>query len=375
MTKSQNQLLIKTKIRLLILIFIITLLVIIGLLIFVFLTKKQPTVSNPFPISPTLLPTSLLPTSSPDENKNNLTNKNYPLPSTWQKYTDNDAGITIYYPPEYTPKYNSNRGVGINYAAGSYLLNSKGEKILDFYWIPYDGGSRRKAFYKIAEFDGPEDMSQYTVATSDVILNGKSFLKLISNYWEKINGEDKRVFFFIPQGKRMYYFTYPLSIEKDGFVFKNVLTIIANSIFFASSDETVSQKNIFCYPRPTLENKEVYWEANLDNEGNMLVIQRTDKLIKKDVDKTKVSILGNPQDGSFKYFSILDFDFYVDPSLKNSFSGAFVIKIKKQDVEKIIQQTPPSIPSIAIIVSINGAIETETGERCSHNLEGYFATR
>lgn len=300
--------------------------------------------------------------------------QNYSLPSDWQKYSDKESGITISYPSIYKAKYNPNRGVGIGFAAGSYLVDSKGNKILDFYKIPYDGGSRRETYYKVAEFDGPADMSKYAVSAEDVILNGKTYLKLVSSYWEKTQKTGNRVFFFITEGKQMYYFTYPEALEKSDIEYKTILTIVANSSFSPVADQS-SSKYISCYPRPSEANKGEYWEASVNSQGEMIIVQRTNKALKDEVDLARLSVSGNNQTGGTGYFTLTDFDFSVDHGQKGSLSDAFVIKVKKADVDKLKEQTPSSIPSIAIVISLSGGVQTTEGEFCKADLEGYYAPK
>lgn len=301
--------------------------------------------------------------------------KTYQVPSGWKKYSDAESGIAISYPPQHTAKYNPNRGFGINYAAGSYLLDKNGNKLIDFYKFGYDGGSRRESFYNAVEFDGPEDAAKYTISTTDVTLNNRTYLKLVSSLWSGIRTDQgNRVFFLAPQGNQMYYFTYPASLESNPAVYQNILTIIATSTLTAGAGENADQY-ASCYQRPDSGNINDSWQAKIEN-GGMFVIQRTDKILKQQtVDKSKIAITANPQNLDSQYFSITDFEIYVDSSQKSSYQDAFVIKIKKPDIDRIIQDTPASIPSIAIITSINGGIETADGKSCKADLYGYYAPR
>ncbi len=298
----------------------------------------------------------------------------YQVPSGWQKYSDSESGITVYYPPQYTAKYNPNRGFGVNFRAGSYLVNESGDIVLDFYVFPYNGGSRRQSFYDVVEFDGPEDMSKFTVSIVDVVLNTRTYLKLISNYWATYASQGNQVFFLTPQGDKMYYFTYPASFESNSTDYKNILTIIATSVLSVGRG-TSSNQYVYCYARPDSGNINNSWEARIVS-GDMEVTQRTDKQLKQGfVDKSKISLSGNPQNPDFKYFSITDFDIYVDSSRKGSYQDAFVIKIKKGDVDRIAQDTPSSIPTVAIMSSINGGVETTDGKFCKADLYGYYAPK
>ena len=301
--------------------------------------------------------------------------ENYQIPAGWQKYRDAESGITIYYPPQYIAKYNPNRGFGVNYAAGSYLVDKTGRRLLDFYKFGYDGGSRRQSFYNAVEFDGPEDMSKFTVSTTDVTLNGRAYLKLTSNYWTTIRSDEgNRVFFLTPLGNQIYYFTYPASLESNPTDYKNILIIIATGALSAGTGPNPDQY-LFCYQRPDSGNINSSWEAKIEN-GDMVVIQRTDKALKQQIiDKSKIAITANPQNSNSNYFSITDFEIYVDSSRKISYQDAFVIKIKKADVDRIIQDTPPSISSVAIITSINGGVETAAGKTCKADLYGYYAPK
>ncbi|MFZ5366193.1 MAG: hypothetical protein ACOZBZ_02770 [Patescibacteria group bacterium] len=324
--------------------------------------------------TPLLSPTFETPTTEPTK----VPAQTYKIPQGWLKYSDAEAGITIWYPPQYVAKYNPNRGFGTgNFAAGSYLLDSGGQKILDFYYFAYEGGSRREAFYKTIDWDyTTQEISRHTISASDVSLNNRTFLKLVTNFgaWRDSQYAEKRVFFLTPYGNKMYYFTYPLSVESKAADYKNILTVIATSSL--SLGEPSTTKTTYCYPRPDSSNKGAYWDSYIDAEGNMVVIQRTDKALKQQsVDKTKIEISGNPQKIPGTYFTITDFNIYVDSSKKGSYQDAFVIKIKKKDVDKIAADTPPTIPSVAIIISISGGIETTEGEICKFHLYGYYATK
>lgn len=296
----------------------------------------------------------------------------YRMPAGWQEYSDNESGMKIYYPSQYTAKYNSNRGAGISYSAGSYLVDAEGKKVLDFYRYPYKSGSRRVSYYDAAEFDGPDDMSKYTVAAEDVVLNGKTYLKLVSKYWAGQEGGN-RVFYFTTQNDWLYYFTYQAGLESNKTDYTNIQTIIATSVL-SSGTELSYDRYIACYYRPDAGNAGDSWEARIEN-GDMVVTQRTLKPLKqRAADKSKISVSGNPQNLS-NYFAITDFDVTVDSSKKGSYQDAFVIRIKKKDVDRIIKETPASIPSIAIITSISGGIETADGKLCKADLYGYYAPK
>lgn len=294
----------------------------------------------------------------------------YSLPKNWRKYTDKESGITIFYPTTYTPKYNPNRGVGINYSAGSYLLDNKSQKILDFYKLPYKEGSRREAFYDVMEFDGPSDMSKYTVSATDISLNGKTYLKLISNYWKE-NDKGNRVFFLASEGNQMYYFTYPASLENEATTYKNILTIVANHSITTSLPISTDTTSFAC------TDQKSNWNAHIDSKGNFIIVQETTMELNTTSDKSKIEVWGNPQDQqNVSIFPISDFEVVVDPSQKGNQQSAFVITIKKSEVDRIIQKTPSAIQSISVMVKINGGIETITGKPCHWSSNsGYYTQK
>jgi hypothetical protein len=318
--------------------------------------------------------------SNPDIEPTQKKSTTYTVPQGWQKYSDSEAGITINYPPLYTAKYNSNRGFGTgNFAAGSYLLDSAGQKILDFYYFAYEGGSRRDAFYKTIDWDYTvQEISKHTISVSDVVLNNKTFLKIVTNFgaWRGSDYVEKRVFFLLPQGDKMYYFTYPYSVESRSNDYKNILTVIATITITGGTSGGQNLPTTYCYPRPDSNNRGTYWDSTIDEEGNMVITQRTDKTLKQQtIDKSKIEVSGNPQKIPSTYFSITNFDVNIDSSKKGSYQDAFVIKVKKADVDKIKADTPSSIPSIAVIVSISGGVETSGGEICKSHLYGYYVSR
>lgn len=304
--------------------------------------------------------------------------KNYPLPDDWLKYSDDQSGITIHYPSKYTAKYNSNRGAGTgNFSAGSYILNENNDKILDFYYLGYDGGSRRESFYKQIDWDFTvSQISRFTSEAVDINLNGTQYLKLVMNYgaWRGTEYGEKRVFLLSAKDKRLYYFTYPLALENDKEAYSNILTIVANSLIDPAAKEPEKVSTAYCFPRPAEDNKNDYWSAEIIN-GELVVIQRSNQSLKEQIiDKSKVTIWGNPQNLS-NYKNIADFTITVDPSKKGSYQSAVVIKIGKLATEELNKSTPESIKSLAIIASFYQALETTKGEFCNVDKVGYYSGR
>lgn len=310
-------------------------------------------------ISPTTIPvpTNETPSSVPSQGNT------YTAPSSWESYTDQEAGITINYPPEFIPKYNPNRGVGISYSAGSYLLNITNDTILDYYYFSYDGGSRRVAYYKIAQFDGPEDMSKYTVSADDFYINNQKYLKLVTNYYaqnEKLGGN--RVFLLLPKGNKMYYFTYPKKLEENTVLFNNILTIVSSAVF----TEGKTKELIPCYPFVFDPAKDDSWQANINTNGEMEIIQKTTLRLNHNVlDKRKISIYTNFQDLKKANVEIIDYDIAINSSSKGNYQDAFTITIHKQDVDNIARETPSTISSVAVAVKVYGGLETEDGKMCN----------
>lgn len=335
-------------------------------------------VSPPVP-SPTLVLADLEPTTTEIQPTQNQL-QSYTVPQGWQKYSDSEAGISINFPPSYTAKYNSNRGFGTgNFSAGSYLLDASNQKILDFFYFDYDGGSRRDAFYKTIDWDYTvAEISKHTISASDVSLNSRTFLKIVTNFraWGGSGQAEKRVFFLLPQGNKMYYFTYPYSVESRQIDYQNILTVIATSSLSRGNSEETVLSSTSCYPRSDSSNKGIYWDSSIHGDGNMIIIQRTDQALKQQaIDKTKIEILGNPQKIPTVYFSLTDFDISIDSTQKGNYQDAFIIKIKKTDIDRIKTNTPSSIPSLAILVKINGGIETSQGESCQSPFYGYYVSK
>lgn len=302
----------------------------------------------------------------------------FTLPEDWLKYTDEQSGITIHYPTKYTAKYNSNRGAGTgNFSAGSYILNENNDKILDFFYLSYDGTSRRENFYKQIDWDyTANQIAKHTSEAVDLNLNGTKYLKLSTNFgaWRGTEFAEKRVFLLTAKDNRLYYFTYPQAIENDKEAYSSVLTMVASSVIDPSAKEPEKIPSANCFPRPDETNKDDYWSAEINN-GELIVIQRSSQPLKEQiVDKSKVSVWGNPQNLT-SYKNISDFTISVDPSKKGSYESAFVIKIGKSAVEDLAKSTPESIKSLAVIASYYQAIETTKGEFCNVDRIGYYAKR
>ncbi|OGV97216.1 hypothetical protein A2W24_04290 [Microgenomates group bacterium RBG_16_45_19] len=281
----------------------------------------------------------------------------------WLTYTDAAAGITINYPPKLSPKYNPNRGAAYNFHAGSFLVDQSGETVLDFYFYSYSGGSRRQAFYDAVSFDGPENPNQYTQSTSDVSLNGRTYLKLKSTYTGEEGG---RYFFLTPVGDRLYYFAFPANLEKDNALIQNLLTIIATSSLNSQSTPFSNQTYLTCHEYSNSSNKGQSWDANINNQQNMVVIQRFNQELKPiTFDQSKIQLYTNLQTLSNPGWSINDFTIKHDPSQKSNYQDAIVITLPKAQVDKIRTATSSTIPSVSFTVKISQSLETKTGEWCS----------
>lgn len=348
--------------------------------------KKQAVPGNQITSAPTSVPTTVpLPTSEPTKalptQAASAEGKKYPLLADWKQYTDDGSGITIYYPPQYIAKYNPNRGFGTgNYNAGSYLVDSAGNDYLIFYYFDYDGGSRREAFYKTIDWDfTPEEIAKHTLSATDMVLDGKTFLKLTTNFraWAGSQFVEKRVFFLFPLGSQMFYFTYPAKLEADKTAYQNILTVIANAKFEARKDALNKQENYQCFPASPDPYNHPSWETKYDGEGNLLVIQKSNVQLKKDfVDQSRIDVLGNTQGAENTFFLIMNFTTTVDSSLKGSYEGAVVFKILKEDVEKIAKWTPATIPSVAVLIKVNGGLQTINGKFCQTGAHAsYYASK
>jgi hypothetical protein len=289
----------------------------------------------------------------------------YKIPDNWLTFTDEAAGITIKYPPDLGPKLNPNRGAGFNYKAGSYLVDANLGDVIDFYYYGYNGGSRREAFYQGME-DDPQTLIKNTQSASDVSLNGKTFLKLTTTF----PGETgSRVFYLIPQGNRLYYFTYAKDVEKNAALFKNLLTVIASSTFNANSQASTTDPNktmVNCMATSNfLKEKGDTWDARMDASGDMVIIQRLTQALKsKAINKNLIEVIANPQTFNTPSWDILNFALMVDSDQKGNYQDAVVLTIPKAEVDKIIKATPTTISSVSVMMKINESWETAAGEWC-----------
>ena len=290
----------------------------------------------------------------------------FKIPSNWPSYTDEAAGITINYPPEMNPKLNSNRGAASNYKAGSYIVDAVMGDVLDFYFYEYPGGSRREAFYQAVQFDGPENASKYTQSATDVSLNGKTYLKITTTYTSEPGG---RVFYLIPQGNRLYYFTLAKNIEKNTALFKNLQMIIASATFNANSQAFLSPSDkqyVSCQAtKDFLKEKGDTWDARLDSSGDLVIIQRLTQVLKtKVIRKERVEVTSNIQTYTAPNWEITNFAIMVDSDQKGNYQDAIVLTIPKVEVDKISAATPKSIPSISAAMKINDSLESVSGVWC-----------
>jgi len=265
-----------------------------------------------------------------------------------------------------------------NFAAGSYLLDSGGQKILDFYYFAYERESRREAFYKTIDWDYTvQEISKHTISASDVSLNNRTFLKLVTNFggWRDSQYAEKRVFFLLSQGNKMYYFTYPLSVESKADDYKNLLIIIANTEF---STPVYNHENwISCFPFLYDPLTDKSWQADINAEGELVIVQKTEVSLKNQpIDKSTIEASVNYQNPKQLGKALNDFEIKVDSSLRGEYKDAFVIKIRKGIVDDIIQKTPLTIPSVAVLIKFNGSLETLDGKKCYTSApKSYFASK
>jgi hypothetical protein len=296
------------------------------------------------------------------------------VPNSWLKYEDKEAGILVYYPPTLVAKYNPNRGVGVSYAAGSYLIDQEGNKILDFYRISYNSGSRRKTLYEAWAFDGPysswKEYAKHTISSKDVTLNNRRWLRLETSLYRSYQYDvhpGNRVFWLTAVGKSLFYFTYPSEKEENPALFKQLLTVIAHSqLTDRVGKAQASAKQISCFSDPRPENKNQSWKSYLDEKGNMVVVQRTTEELEDEINLSRIELWLNNQDiKSHWSFRVPRFTIYRDSSQKEGYKDAFVIKLDKKYVDLLMEKTPSSIPSISILLKINGGLRTKDNTGCT----------
>jgi len=332
--------------------------------------------------TPSLNPVTTTLTPIPDDTKRS--SQTYQIPSSWLKYTDKSAGITIWYPPYYQPKYNPNRGSGFSYAAGSYLLDQNGNKLLDFFFVPYKGGSRRIALYKAWSFDGPYMMNlnkygQQTISSQDINLNGKSWLVITTSiYAKERNEQGNRVFWLTAVGEKLFYFTYLQALEKKPEIFKTIKTIIATSeLNNKVTRPSPSNYNLNCFIYPTTENKKDAWEAQVSADHELVIVQRTNNQLQKftSIDSSLVEVEMNFQNHQ-SFAPIANFTISPASDQKGHYADAIKIVIDKKYVDKLIEQTPNNTPSISVTVKINGGIHDQSGKTCINTRPMvYFANK
>ena len=300
-------------------------------------------------------------------------NRIYQVPSNWKKFTDSSAGITYWHPPEYSAKLNSNRGIGFDsFDAGSYVLDANQRKILIAYFFPYSTGSRRQAFYN-ALLENPGSGTGYTVSSGDLILNDRTFLKLVMNYgaWLDASQAQKRAFLLTDAGGRIYYFTYPSDIENDRSQFDKILTLIATSSLTGEPLNSTGGPGATaeCFPRPGSLNKGTAWDSKLDSEGNMVVIIRSTQLLRvKPVDYAYIEVGENSQNNPpIADLPVSGYTLAVDTSQKMNYQDALQLTIPKYTVDRLKTRTPAQIQSLAVYLNINGSVETSEGISCAYS--------